>query len=220
MKTWVESTHAYPFPYIVSSLVLLNGGIKTNFASPRVLLFYMGFGQTALDNDNESPARRFQILDIAIEDKSALGALMSTESWEAAEDRCRRVTNLFHVEPQDPAFCGVLPAIFILVNTGIVLHHCFPVFGPQQSDVALDERSRGVLTNVQRICIKIMNFGFILRAPDDQYQPEPDVGTLFKRGTKWEWLQLKKWRWPPCDEPECDIENPHMMWVQFHALTG
>ncbi|KAI0373285.1 hypothetical protein BV20DRAFT_963125 [Pilatotrama ljubarskyi] len=73
---------------------------------------------------------------------------------------------------------GMIPAVFLMMNTGLSTWHYFPVCAPQRMAggvTVLSASTRALAEDAREMCLGVMNIGDILRVPKTP-PPEPDVG--------------------------------------------
>lgn len=188
MKHWIEN-HEYAFRAVTSATLLLHDDIPADLADcARVFKFMITLNPKHEGTDG-NPAKGFQLIDGSLVKREELGPLASDNgTWNAMMTLCREEAEFRRHSTLVPA--AVLPAIFIVMGTGIGVWKQFSVFLPSRRPgdaYAFDESSRAVLADTRLMCVEAMSTGAIFRPPKTYDRPMPDIGTLVRRGKKWAW---------------------------------
>ncbi|KAI0648288.1 hypothetical protein C8Q79DRAFT_905099 [Trametes meyenii] len=205
IKSWVE-VHDYGFTTIANGVALLNGNVEHTFLTPHAFLVELDVGTHSADNDN--PATAFKLINCSILSKAGLGPLANCDArqWASREACCHQVTERMHQMLPDRAFSGVLPALFVTMNTGITVWHHFTVSLLRHRRTSeLDTPTSAVLKDVIGMCKRAMNTGLIYRVPESFNKFEPNVGILVRRRKQdgksaSEATKFKRWGYEAQDE--------------------
>ncbi|CDO68868.1 hypothetical protein BN946_scf185000.g11 [Trametes cinnabarina] len=190
IREWVR-IHDYGFNVIANATVLLNGGVDRAFASPQALRFELDIGPNNKGDGN--PANVFKLDRISLDTKESFlrpTGLTDAEAWDRREEQCRYDAMRKRVEFPHVTITGVLPAAFLVLNTGLVAWHQFPVFAPRHFDFSapLAPPLQFLLDDLIAMSLVAMNAGDILRLPKVHIgRPEPEVGNLIRRDKQWKW---------------------------------
>ncbi|KAI0350216.1 hypothetical protein OH77DRAFT_1431214 [Trametes cingulata] len=219
VKQWVEKIHHYAVISLAGGLVRMHPGITPDsFTSPNhALLFRL---EACADNN---PAKRFRpVTAPCIVERAHLGEL--AKEWAKWDAECRDTAVFVRRFAPDSVDCfaGMLPAIFIVVNTGLVMFHHVAVYGLPHMRDPLEPSSRVMIQDVVDMCVESLQCGLVFHCSEDQTQDLPDVGTYVRKGREWEWEPLANWNWDEFvatvtrTDPQAPRMRPRPSWCRFH----
>lgn len=228
IKHWLEY-HDYGFRLVNCATVLLHNNIPTDFTNcSRAFKFSIDVG-IKREGTRGNPAKAFQLNDVSLVEREELGPLSGDNgTWNAITALCHEEAELRRQSRSALVPAAVLPAVFLVMGTGIAVWKQFPVFLPPRKPgdmYAFDESARAVLADTRRICIEAMSTGAIFRPPKT-YKPMPDIGTLARSGKKWVWegrddhpywVALAR-RMSRSGSPYKSGLAPFDIWARFHSL--
>ncbi|KAI0781360.1 hypothetical protein BD413DRAFT_28265 [Trametes elegans] len=224
VKVFAGDAHPVAFSLIANSVVILNGGPEANLGSPAKALLFRLAKASKEDMDSGNPARAFKLLDATVRDRAALTHLVA-DNWVSATAECEAVEARIRRETQHPTFAGVLPAVFLVVDTGVIAHHHFPVHRVSHRPAAqLDDGERAIFEDVIEMCRLTLNRGYVLHDATDAGKYQPEVGTWVKRKKKWEWERTPGWNWnalkseQPGGFKSAGELRPGSVWVPFRIM--
>ncbi|KAI0350215.1 hypothetical protein OH77DRAFT_1489445 [Trametes cingulata] len=234
---WVDNIHNYAITTSACGLVRLNGGAASVLASRQVVIFHL----QATKEPN--PAMMFQPISMSVVDKDGLSTL--ARKWDKWMVQCRKASEVVRRSISDPdrSFAGMLPALFIVVTTGLVVYHHVPLCVQQRHGTAarpeLSSEARLAFRDVIIMCREAMKRGLVLRVTEDSDldKATPDVGTyvdhdpsrvspsyvLAREHKGWEWERSPTWNWDDfaasicSDDSAALCHSPSASWAQFHA---
>lgn len=190
---WGEA-HSFAFCIIASATAHLNGGVGFTLASARaIVLRALPRAQNAAGE--RTPANAFRLGGAPeIVRMSEFGSL--ADGWDGSRVECERIMENIHRERPDETYAGVLPAVVVVPGAGFASFRHFPVYRRVRDDSRpLGALERAVMQDVLQMCMGIVNGGFVMRASANSRRADPDVGTLVKKGKKWEWKVKEDWNW-------------------------
>ncbi len=191
LKEWAR-IHDYAFGVIMQITLYLNGGVESNFASPRAAVIH---AEIRVRNDADmSPASLFRFKGVEVVDKDERHYLSS--KWEYLEQSRARRTEEVRRSGSDQTFVGSLPAVFILhvedIGT-ITAHHAFPIYRPQSHD--LDESTRLAFLDLMHLCGAGITAGFSYHRPSRPMHAPEVYQWVLSAKKKWRPVQIKDWNW-------------------------
>ncbi|KAI0668501.1 hypothetical protein C8Q78DRAFT_1071371 [Trametes maxima] len=220
IKSWVE-VHDYGFVTITNGLVLLNGNVEHTFTAPHAFLLELDVGAHSAD---DNPATAFKLLNCSVLPKAGLGPLADPDSqWASREAHCRQVAEHTRQTRPDHVLAGVLPALFVMMNTGVTAWHHFTIYLPRNRRASeLDALTVALFEDAMEMCRQAMNAGLIYRVPEPFNKFEPNVGLLFR---KWGYeAQDENAHW---EDLACKMRDrrlsksnlhPREIWYRLHTL--
>ncbi len=89
---------------------------------------------------------------------------------------------------------GLVPAMLLLEETGIVLSHNWMIFRHDVRhvpDSPKNETTSRAFKDLMHLCAGVIHGGYVFRASQDRAQREPEIGWLVKkRNQKWQWEKM------------------------------
>ncbi|KAI9056924.1 hypothetical protein FKP32DRAFT_1598804 [Trametes sanguinea] len=226
IREWVR-IHDYGFTVITESTVLLNGGVNHAFATSHALRFVLDLGPNNKGDGN--PATVFKLIHKSLETKASFlrqPDLTDEEDWSKREQACRLEAVRKRLEVPHVTVAGVLPAAFMVHNTGLVAWHRFPIFTPRSNLTPLLPPLQFLLEDLVEISTVAMNAGDILRLPKVHVgRPDPEVGNLIRKNGQWKWkFKDEEAFWDALDAKAVEGFSrrvsvyPRELWKYFHSM--
>ncbi|KAH9848254.1 hypothetical protein C2E23DRAFT_464732 [Lenzites betulinus] len=214
---WVE-THNEAFCDLISATVVLNGGVQANLtASGRTLLILLDVGLCHKRDGN--PAATFTLPQLHVEsDADDVGPLY--KDWPSIH---KSAMEMFLSVPS-PTFAGVMPVVFIILDTGVVLRHYWPIykiFGRDSDNP--DDETRVICEDICVMIHDTISNGLVLKTTEKR-SLVPEIGELVRsEQTQWVWKQLLSWDRYALESGEAGVVrksglHPHEIWQKFRPF--
>ncbi|KAI1784212.1 hypothetical protein LXA43DRAFT_1043341 [Ganoderma leucocontextum] len=186
LKDWAE-THRWSFTTMTKATVLLEGGPE-RFCLDSPTPYFMSYTVTSNRVHDGCPATTFRLDSVAVitpEDYQN-GNSVLLRAWEDAEPGRMAMDRSFR-QDNDPAFAGVVSVVYILKDTGMVVHNQHPVYRARRGP--LDEQTKTMVLDLMGLCKGSVNAGVSLRTPND-YVHTPTPGLMVREKKTWAWQPL------------------------------
>ncbi|KAH9848255.1 hypothetical protein C2E23DRAFT_740102 [Lenzites betulinus] len=178
--TWAE-THNEAFTDLLSATVVLNEGMRPNLVTSRVLLVQLNLG--FCNERDGNPATTFSLHQVSIRSLDDPEFAQSHKDWPAI----REIAMKRYLAIPSLIFAGVIPATFVVLNTGIVLEHHWPVYKILGRDCNNpDAETRAICKDLYTLVRATMSHGIVLKTPENTFDIVP--GILVRKKKKWEWM--------------------------------
>ena len=187
LKDWAE-THRWSFTTMTKATVLLEGGPdRLHLDSPTPC--FMSYTVVANRIHDGCPATTFRLDSIAVitpEDYQTSGDSVLLRAWEDAEPGRVAMDRSFR-QDNDPAFAGVVSVVYILKDTGMVVHNQHPVYRARRGP--LNEPTKTMVLDLMALCKGSVNTGVSLRTPND-WVHMPTPGLMVREKKTWVWTPI------------------------------
>ncbi|PIL30654.1 hypothetical protein GSI_07356 [Ganoderma sinense ZZ0214-1] len=192
VKLWAN-THEDAFSTVVHTIVRSRGGVDWVLSNERCIVFYL----RPLAHYADNPATAFEVTSLMLVSRDAdLGDEHADEPfrdlWEEPlrASRAQDAAQIVRTDP-NPRFAGLLPATFMVADTEVVLHSHYALYRPEDHDdgAPLPERVEAAFYDLQRLCVRAIAVGLVLRNPTDGSFPQ--VGYMLQERKKWVWKPMK-----------------------------
>lgn len=187
LKDWAEA-HRWSFTTMTKAAVLLDGdpdALQLESSTPPLMVYTISPAQSAYP----TPANTFRIESIGLMRSEQLHTISGCPSlqkaWEEGEAGRKEMAASFR-QDGDPAFAGVIPVVYRLKDTDMVVHNQHPVWRARRKP---DERTHALLLDVLTVCKGSVNAGTSMRPPDG-YSHIPVPGTMVHSKKTWLWTPL------------------------------
>ncbi|PIL25667.1 hypothetical protein GSI_11417 [Ganoderma sinense ZZ0214-1] len=185
---WFQA-HRFTLTMIANALVELGGGVDValNPDTPRVVIFNLG-PPRAYDG---TPATAFTLESLCLDNSRHASNAGADPLWSPEMVALRETAALtLQSAGVDSVLAGMIPIIAYFPDaqwgtsplTSFLL--CRPQFAAGE---VVDERMRGTLRNVMRMCTGGINAGVVLNMPEDPHKVVPDMGKVVLEGRSWTW---------------------------------
>ncbi|KAI0350229.1 hypothetical protein OH77DRAFT_1525035 [Trametes cingulata] len=227
LKIWADWIHPHNLDFLASSVIRLNGGASVLTPS-HALVFRL---RKSLINLHGSQWNHGEMFHLAAPPSIVSAADVPSsllKHWDAWTTQCAKLTDDFRrLSPSLPAsFGGLRPAMFIIVDVGLVVYYRVLVHGLQCTDLVLQPRDRLALRDVVDMCMEALNRALAFRPSPDLTDRVPMVGTCGERPglTEPDWQPIEDWDWDrflrsiPLSDDAGPRLDPRMSWPHVLSL--
>ncbi|KAI0831724.1 hypothetical protein BC628DRAFT_546476 [Trametes gibbosa] len=192
VAAWGE-VHAVSFTNIASTTAHLNGGIAYNLTSSQSIVVRMRPRPQNAPGE-KTPANAFQLVDVCIAPMSTFREVAG--GWDNTRTQCERVMENIHRDVPDRTYMGVIPTVFIVVNTGFASFRGLPLYRRLRDDSKpIAPQERALMEDIRQMCMGVVDAGLVMCASTGGRRYGPEVGPLVLRKKKWEWKKMGNWDW-------------------------
>ncbi|PIL30600.1 hypothetical protein GSI_07301 [Ganoderma sinense ZZ0214-1] len=181
--------HQWALGTLTDAVVYLNGGIDAVMSSnpPKALLIYLT-PRRHIEGD-KNPANAFDVEQSFI---ATIGEhpLLRNKEYEDLQEQCKLLEEMVHVDGHydDPTFVGILPGVFAITDTSILLYQRFPVYRlPVQhvKDDPRDEWTHGAMESLVDMMMAAMTTGVVFKRSENRAHEEPEIGGVVRSKKMW-----------------------------------
>ncbi len=181
--------HTWSLDTLVDATVYIEGGIDAVLSSGSPVFYKM------VTANEGNPAAAFRTDGCRVLRKDEYPGLQGM--WSKIEAHCDSVTKQLQAQGvfDNPMFGGLLPAMYVVHDTGVCVFQTHVVLRlpiRHVKDDPRDEHTRAAFRALQEMMICMISFGSVYRCAQNDAQPEPDLGTFMRDGKAWKWC----WRGP------------------------
>ncbi|KAI1783164.1 hypothetical protein LXA43DRAFT_357644 [Ganoderma leucocontextum] len=196
LEEWLR-IHTWALSTIVDASVYLEGGIDAVLSSGSPAFFMVVTARHATENDS-NPAQAFHPDGCSVIRKEEYVHIQDV--WSKMEAHCDSVAKQLQAQGvlDEPIFGGLLPAMYLIRETGVCVFQTHAVLRlpiRHVKDDPRNEHTRAAFRGLQEMMMGTISGGTVYRCAPTPAQSEPYFGNFVRDGRSWKWRCLAPQAW-------------------------